>query len=694
MARGLGIAHAAPPAGDLETMKARHFLAASAILACVGTAGFFVAILLPGPLMSRDSLRGLFVEVLLPSQSTRELFDIGIADINGDDHLDVFSSNHNTRQILWVADGTGGYRDVLSTLGLDQDPAFPGVEIADGVPVMSEPGVYIHWQGRNPLSLFPLVIRTHRLKELGRLEGRLQTHSAITDHESDGIAVQPPVSEAVPGAELPLTTLRFASEGDGVLKVLPASPGAPITVTIGESIPLGSIYVGQQKVRPRSHEIKLELQDRHGMAWSDHNGDGRLDVFISRGAIGGTLKKFPADVQARVHDEFLLSQGAGKYVNATTSSGFDKRGCSARKAAWVDFDSDGLLDLYVNCQERGFVEGLYPKQLYRQTPDGSFIDVAEKVGLGIPEHEIIDFASVDVDSDGFPDLVTYEPKGFFLYRSHAGKAFEREFIGRGSFARDERPQLRGTTAEYWFVDGKLAVADFDNDGHLDVFSASKMGNALLLNDGAGNFSMVDPRTRGLPGESVTAAWVDFDNDGRVDLFAVPQGLFRQLPSHGFEATGLLAVKPDRYMAAIANWADLDNDGRRDLLLGLLENFSKWNWWERLRKTNADRFRWHIAAYRSEAGQNHWLALRLQGRPGNRQAIGARVTVHTAAGQQVQVVGLNDGAFFSQGHYRLYFGLGASERADSVRVAWPDGSEETFGAVEGGRMQVLTQGPGR
>ena len=675
-------------------MKARHALAASAALACIGAAAYFVAYLLPGPVMSRDSLGGLFVERPLPSQSTRELFDIGIADINGDDHLDIFSSNHNTRQNLWIADGKGGYRDMLTAWGLDQDPALPGAEIADGEPAMTEPGIYIHAEGRNAQSRFPLIIRAHRLNDIGRIEGRIRTHSGIGAYTSEGFAVQSPSAAAVPGAELPLNTVEFSADRDASLRLELDSPGAPVILEFGAAVPLASIYVGQQKVHPKSREIRFELQDRHGLAWSDLNGDGRLDVYITRGAIGGTLRKFPPDVQTRVQDELLVSQRDGRYVNVTAASGIDKRGCSARKTSWADFDRDGLLDLYVNCQERGFVAGQYPKQLYRQGVDGRFTDVAGNVGLDLPESEVIDFTWADIDNDGYPDLVTYEGKGFFLYRNRAGARFDRQFIGRGKFAREDRPQLRGTTAEYWFVDGKLAVADFDGDGYLDVFSASKMGNALLLNDGKGGLSLVDPTGRGLPDASATAVWVDFDNDGLVDLFAVPQGLYRQRPDHRFEATGLLGVEAGRYMAAIANWADLDNDGRRDLLLALLENFSKRNWWERLRKTNADRFTWHIAAYRNNDSQNRWLAVRLQGRPGNPQAIGARVTVQTAAGQQVQVVGLNDGAFFSQGHYRLYFGLGASERADSVRVVWPDGSEETFGVLEAERMRVLTQGAGR
>jgi hypothetical protein len=214
---------------------------------------------------------------------------------------------------------------------------------------------------------------------------------------------------------------------------------------------------------------------------------------------------------------------------------------------------------------------------------------------------------------------------------------------------------------------------------------------LLLNDGNGRFSIVDPATIGLPAESVTASWVDFDNDGLPDLYSVPQGLFRQRRDHTFEGTGLLALPLHKYMAAIANWADFDNDGRRDLLLASLENFSLWRWWEKFRRNSEDRFAWNLAAYRNVVDNgNHWLEVRLVGKAGNPQAIGARVTVETADGQQLQQVGLNDGSFFSQGHYRLYFGLGSHARADVIRIRWPDGQMQELKSVDGDRLQVIEQ----
>src|SRR5207247_3684774 len=178
-----------------------------------------------------------------------------------------------------------------------------------------------------------------------------------------------------------------------------------------------------------------------------------------------------------------------------------------------------------------YTQAKYATQMYHQRPDKHFVDVAAQVGLDISDHEVIDFVWFDADNDGYIDLLTSEDTGFYLYRNHEGKFFSREFIGRGKFARADNPKLKGTAIEYWFVDGKLAVADFRGNGRLDVFSASKTGNTLLLNDGNGRFSIVEPAVLGLRGASVTASWVDFDNDGLRDLYSEPQRLLRQWPGN-------------------------------------------------------------------------------------------------------------------------------------------------------------------
>ncbi|HTS20173.1 MAG TPA: CRTAC1 family protein [Casimicrobiaceae bacterium] len=637
--------------------------------------------------------RGSFVEYPIPFKATQLLMDIGVVDANGDDWLDIFTTNHNYRQDLLISDGKGGYRDMLSDWGLDQVPAIPGVEISLREPDVSAPGLYIYWKGRKTLTF-----RTYRLKDVGRVRGKLRTYTSINSYKASGFAVEAPTTSPAAANEAGETVMGFASEADGTLDLEIETPGVPVEVQLDGSLPLSSVYVGSGKASPRSANFDLTFQDRHGMAWADYDDSGRMGIFISRGALAGTARTLPPKIGATIEDELFVSTAPGKYKNVASDVGIDKRGCSGRKVNWVDFDRDGRLDIFVNCQDRGRVVGAYPKQLYKQGADKHFVDVASDVGLALADQEIIDFVWFDADNDGFSDLLAYEDTGFYLYRNHEGKSFTREFIGRGKFVRGSNPKLRGTADEYWFVDGKLSVADFRGSGSLDVFCSSKTGNVLLVNDGHGHFSLVDPQAIGLPSASATAGWVDFDNDGLIDLYAVPQGIYRQRPDHRFESTGLLAFPPQKYMAAIVTWADLDNDGRRDAVIALIENFALWRWWEKLYKSSEDKlagpedkFVWNLTAYRNTvANRNHWLELRLVGKPGNAQAIGARVTLQTPDGQQTQVVGLNDGAFFSQGHYRLYFGLGARARADRVTVRWPDGQVQDLGGLDGDRLQIVRQ----
>jgi hypothetical protein len=636
--------------------------------------------------------RSSFAAFPIPFKATQLLMDIGVVDANGDDWLDIFTTNHNYRQDLLIADGKGGYHDTLSAWGLDQNLEFPGSEISLTAPEVDKPGVYLYWKGRRIFT-----IRTHKIKDVGRFQATLRSYTTINRYEGNAFAVEPPKNLASADSKIADTMMGVSSEADGELDMEIETPGTPIVVNLLGTVPLSSVFVGVQKVSPSTKQFELTFQDRHGMAWADYNDDGVMDIFITRGALSGQLRILPENVERTIQDELLVSEGPGRYRNVVKEVGIDKRDCSGRKVNWVDFNRDGLLDLFINCQDRGnpYVHGEFPKQLYRQGPDKHFVDVATEVGLGLPDHEIIDFVWFDADNDGFIDLLTYEETGFYLYRNHQGKSFTREFIGRGKFARGDNPHLKGMTEEYWFTDGKLVVADFRGTGKLDVFSASKTGNSLLLNDGSGKFSIVDPATIGLPSESATASWVDFDNDGLTDLYAVPQGLFRQRRDHTFEATGLLALPAHKYMSAIATWADFHNDGRRDLLLASLENFVDWRWWEKLQKNSEDRFAWNLQAYRNLVDNgNHWLELRLVGKPGNPQAIGARVTVRTGDEQQTQQVGLNDGAFFSQGHYRLYFGLGSHARADRMEIHWPDGPVQQLTSVEGDRLQVIKEEAGK
>ena len=609
----------------------------------------------------------LFLEYASPLKESHWIYDAGIVDANGDGLLDIYTTNHNWRQRLLLADGSGGYRDVLSAWQLDQNREFPGIEISTVAPEIVEPGVYIYWHNRH------LYIRTHRVDNTTPVGITLNALTELEITKNDGFNIDEEKSEALSAPTITDHTIKFSAKDNAIIELYPRSRGVPLNFTLDDSIELTRVYLGNKLISPPSHAFSLPLQDRHAMAWSDFNDDGQLDIFITRGAIGGTLRIYPQNIVDTVNDEFFVSKMGSspadpQYRNMIWRSGFSKNGCSARHANWLDVNGDGLLDLFINCEDVGNIEGKYPNKLYIQNANTRFVEVAEQSGLSILDHNIIDYEWFDADNDGDTDLFAHQDNGFYLYRNTTGR-FTPEFIHRGKFARIDHPDLKGASGAYWIFDGKLSVADYDGDGDLDVFMSSKKGNALL-NNNQGVFASLDPLTIGLPDISVSASWVDYDNDGLPDLHTVPGGIFRQQKDRIFEQTNLLVLPSDKYMASIVNWYDINNDGTRDALIALNENPTLHRWWELSKK---DTFKWTFITRQNMSTGNHWMQIQLLGGSGNREAIGSRVSLTTPSGQQIQEVGSGDGAFYSQGHYRLYFGLGKHSKADLVRIHWADGT---------------------
>ena len=95
--------------------------------------GILVIVLIAGVLALWKSYSPVwFVEYPFPLAETHRLFDIGIVDVNGDDFLDVYTSNHHFRQVLLIGDAGGDFTDVLSEWGLDQSREFPLAELSFG----------------------------------------------------------------------------------------------------------------------------------------------------------------------------------------------------------------------------------------------------------------------------------------------------------------------------------------------------------------------------------------------------------------------------------------------------------------------------------------------------------------------------------------------------------------------------------
>ena len=127
---------------------------------------------------------------------------------------------------------------------------------------------------------------------------------------------------------------------------------------------------------------------------------------------------------------------------------------------------------------------------------------------------------------------------------------------------------------------------------------------------------------------------------------------------------------------IADWLDIDNDGYRDVATAVRRPGGEADVDARL-DLNA------------RSGKR-WLEVDLAGGPGNPQGVGARVRVKTGRRVQTGFVGEADGARFSHGHYRLYFGLNKSAIADRVTVMWSDGKRTVLRHVRSDQRLVVTR----
>ena len=571
-----------------------------------------------------------FREIALPPAGTRNVYDLGVVDLGRDGNLGIFTTNHNSRQAVLANEGGGRFRDVLDELGLNQDVAFPTWEDDLAEPAFAGPGLYLY-RRRNTV-----VIRS--VAGADALGAELVFPSSVVAAGDPPAGVEVSTVTAADG-RCRSTRVRFAAAGDTTFEVTPDLVGIPLDVRLDGGVPLSSMFVGSGSTNPVRQAFRLVLRDRHGMAWADHDGSGRLGVFIVRGGLKGRLDEFPG----QVGDELLSGTASG--LAPAPAAGIAKGCCRGRQAAWVALDGGAPPALFVSCQQ-GAV------QLYRRGDDGAYLPCAGDLGLADVRGDV--YAWVDVDGDGRPELLAARGDELSVYARRDD----------GRFARSQVVALRCRGG--WV--GALAVGDYAGGGRPDLFAPSTAGNTLLVNEG-GRYRPLDPRTVGLPGSGGrTAAWVDYDNDGRLDLHVLPGGLFRQVAGGRFVATRLLDDEiPAEPEDVRLTWFDADNDGARDLVVAFTTE----------RRVKGGAFEWAIRAFRNVGATGHWLEVDLAGPPANPQALGAAVAVAAGGRRSVQWVGGNEGSHYSQGHYRLYFGLGQAATA-SVEVRWPDGSVQDLG----------------
>ena len=346
------------------------------------------------------------------------------------------------------------------------------------------------------------------------------------------------------------------------------------------------------------------------------------------------------------------------------------------------FCGDRSRDIRVYCHPR-FYDGL-PNTLYRNRGNGTFEDVSETSGIARHVGKGMSVAFADYDADGWIDaFVTNDTLPNFLFRN----------LGNGRF--DETGLVSGAGVS---INGKaissmgVVFRDVDNDGRPDLHVTALAGETFPLfhNEGNGQFSdRTAPSGLGratLRRSGWGNAVADLDNDGWKDLFTAnshvndriedfeahsyrePNGLFRNTGNGKFvdisDQLGADFQIARAHRGAIA--VDLNNDGRLDIVTTSLADRPEI--WENVSQND-----------------NRWLDLRLIGAKSGRDAIGTRIRV----GNQMQTFTTADG-YSSSVHAPVHFGLGALQRVDSVEITWPNGKKQVAKDVATNQVVVIKE----
>jgi hypothetical protein len=487
--------------------------------------------------------------------------------------------------------------------------------------------------------------------------------------------------------------------GERTLMPPPAAPAPP-----GDRLYRNDLSVGADGVRTlRFTDVTAQAGIRTrgygmGVAAGDIDNDGDVDLYVT----------------GWHRNQMFRNNGDGTFADVSNESGTDDPRSWGVSAAFVDYDRDGWLDLFVGnylhydiathidclgvaglpdyCRPSAY--RAQPSRLYRNQGGGRFADVTIPSGLARQFGPALGVSTADFNADGWIDIfVANDEQENQLWINQRDGTFVNTALAAGAAlgASGERTANMGVDA-----------GDFDNDGDEDLFITELIaqGSTLYVNDGAGVFEEQSTRAgiRGpsLPYTGFGAAWLDFDNDGWLDLLAVngdvnrnvvtpahagdpfPLGqrnqLFRNVGGRFEDVTG----RGGRVFELIeasrgAAFGDVDNDGDTDVLV----------------TNGAGRARLLVNGIGSE---RHWIGLRLVGP--NRDMLGARVAVIRPGRPTLWRRARADGSYASANDPRVLVGLGESSAAPRIRVVWPDGRREEWPDVPIDSYTTLTQDTGK
>lgn len=234
---------------------------------------------------------------------------------------------------------------------------------------------------------------------------------------------------------------------------------------------------GNSGIPPNKYNIAVAI--------GDLNEDGSEDIIVSR--LNG-----PPIV--------LMNNGEGYFRNEAYRMGLDTNLKRSECITLADVNSDGWLDLFAT----SFIGS---NKLFINEGGGKFKDVTDMSGLESNGKSIVAVFG-DLNGDGYPDL----------YVGNWNRKNDL-YINNGNGTFRNVTTMSGTGCGDLHETNSVLLADFNNDGKLDIFVGNREGgNRLFLNRGNDHFEDVTKES-GLADTMATygAVFGDFEDDGRLDL---------------------------------------------------------------------------------------------------------------------------------------------------------------------------------
>jgi enediyne biosynthesis protein E4 len=445
----------------------------------------------------------------------------------------------------------------------------------------------------------------------------------------------------------------------------------------------------------RAAGLDVELYGM-GVAVGDFNNDGFPDIYIT--CVG----------QSRL----FRNTGKGTFVDATRRSGLGGRTAFSTSAMWVDYDRDGLLDLFVCNYVRWSAEqdvfcSLDGRQksyctpeayrgdtswLFRNRGDGTFEDVTATCGIFDSTSKALGVVLIDHDEDGWPDIfVANDTQPNKLYRNQRNGTFRDIALQVGvALSADGKARAgMGVDAADYDNSGtsSLAVTNFEGE----MLGLYRRGQSGAYRDVAADAGVGFPSRNRL---GFGCVFADLDLDGRLDLVIAnghiddtvrnirgnvghaqqPQLFLNQGNGRFRDASS--AVGPAFAQARVGRGlavGDFDGDGDLDLLM----------------TTNNGAA---VLLRNDHPAGNRSVRFRLVGTTSNRDGIGSTLRIFHDGITQSRMV-RSGSSYLSQSELPATFGVGRRDRIARAVVSWPNGRTEEFKDIVTGRSYTCVEGKG-